>query len=948
LSLEPLEDRVALSLNTTLFELDGNTVNDPSVAGDDWDTLAAGGGSARAFTGVLADTPETTFKGGGSKDVNDLDQWKWGPGEVPRGADILNSYAAAYVADDELNVFLGQDRLATNGAGELGFWLFQQDIRLNADGTFRGTHTPGDILIEVGFKPGEDAGTVNVYQWDPTAPDNLRLLPSTDDVYGVTNSTPIDAAWRRGIPVNGFFEAGINLTSILNHTTEPDRDFTTFLAESRSSASLNSALQDFELGPIPLSTGPAIKIVKSVNGAGANAAPGPAVLAGTDVTFTYEVSNTGARALSNLQVIDDNGTPGNAGDDFSPHYVSGDDGNGVLDAGETWVYTATRPALVGPHASLATASGTDSRGRTVTDTDLAHYFGAQPALDVKAEVSVDGGTTWFDANDPSGPTLTAGHEAPLFKFVVANTGNTDLSDVTLNDSAFGPIPVPGTLAAGASVTAYKTGTWSAGQHTGTATAGGSFTDSAGNTEVRSASDSANYFGANPAIGVTEFVSVDGGTTWFDANSGTGPTLTAGHGAPLFKFVVANTGNTDLSDVTLNDSAFGPIPVPGTLAAGASVTAYKTGAWSAGQHTGTATAGGSFTDSAGNTEVRSASDSANYFGANPASDLSKEVPVNVTPTNSSVSNEVTPGSGGGVAFPGGVTPPTAGAFGSSDLVSKAAAGQSTDKEVAISFTGAAGNTDSTRGSDTANDSGAAPQFENPTLVVAVLVGPGAPGSARDLPLGGFVAGGLMPGPLLAAADGQRPGPLLGGGNGELASPEAEALPTTLAGRGRETVLPLQRTFFTSPGVAFVPEAETYGSLGERLAGAGKGAGENAPAPLHRAVEKALRLASSLADADDSVALIEAVTGPEAVSAGGPPPARPSPGVRGPAPQRREETEALAGARHWAWLAGAGGLAALLLVARRWWRGRRPRPVRGRRGEAPVASLSEDEVNHARSQ
>src|SRR5262249_15454121 len=159
---------------------------------------------------------------GASKDINDIDQWGWGPGSVPRKADILNSYAAAYVGDGELNVFFGQDRLDTNGAGELGFWLFQQDIRLNADGTFLGSHTPGDVLILVNFAQGNTVGTAKVSQWDLTATDSLRLLPSTDDVYGVTNSSPIDAAWRRGIPVNSFFEAGINLTSILDQTPEPD------------------------------------------------------------------------------------------------------------------------------------------------------------------------------------------------------------------------------------------------------------------------------------------------------------------------------------------------------------------------------------------------------------------------------------------------------------------------------------------------------------------------------------------------------------------------------------------------------------------------------------------------------------------------------------------------------------------------------------------------------
>src|SRR5262249_37315914 len=145
LSLEQLEDRVVPTLNMTLFELDGNTVDSPKVAGDDWDTLFADSGSPLASTGILADAApdNTTFTTGSSRDLNDLDQWQWGPGSVPSKSDILNAYAAAYVANDELNVFMGQDRLDANGAGGLGFWFFQQDIHLNGDGTFRGTHTPG-------------------------------------------------------------------------------------------------------------------------------------------------------------------------------------------------------------------------------------------------------------------------------------------------------------------------------------------------------------------------------------------------------------------------------------------------------------------------------------------------------------------------------------------------------------------------------------------------------------------------------------------------------------------------------------------------------------------------------------------------------------------------------------------------------------------------------------
>ena len=98
--------------------------------------------------------------------------------------------------------------------------------------------------------------------------------------------------------------------------------------------------------------------------------------------------------------------------------------------------------------------------------------------------------------------------------------------------------------------AFATGTWSAGQHTNTATASGTFTDSAGNIQTPSDRDDANYFGAAPAIDVEKYVSVDGGLTWLDADSPTGPYLNNGT-APQFKFVVTNTGNVALANVSLD-------------------------------------------------------------------------------------------------------------------------------------------------------------------------------------------------------------------------------------------------------------------------------------------------------------------------------------------------------------------------------------------------------------
>ncbi|MDP2290571.1 MAG: VaFE repeat-containing surface-anchored protein [Actinomycetota bacterium] len=73
----------------------------------------------------------------------------------------------------------------------------------------------------------------------------------------------------------------------------------------------------------------------------------PVFPAGTSVSFRYEVwldaTSTGvvtwATGTAGI-VLDDNGTPSDPGDDFVPTYTTGDDGDGVLELGETWVYQA--------------------------------------------------------------------------------------------------------------------------------------------------------------------------------------------------------------------------------------------------------------------------------------------------------------------------------------------------------------------------------------------------------------------------------------------------------------------------------------------------------------------------------------------------------------------------------------------------------------------------------
>src|SRR5262245_3063483 len=92
-------------ISTVPFELDGNATRDG--ANDDWQNLAANGGSAnaKAFTGITSDP--SNFSGGntvtdpstfvqGAKDTDDVNEWHSAPGGIPPKDDIVNAYAAAY------------------------------------------------------------------------------------------------------------------------------------------------------------------------------------------------------------------------------------------------------------------------------------------------------------------------------------------------------------------------------------------------------------------------------------------------------------------------------------------------------------------------------------------------------------------------------------------------------------------------------------------------------------------------------------------------------------------------------------------------------------------------------------------------------------------------------------------------------------------------------------
>ena len=304
----------------------------------------------------------------------------------------------------------------------------------------------------------------------------------------------------------------------------------------------------------------------------AKTAPGPSIPSTVAPRFRFTVKNTGNVTLTSLSVSD------------SAYGLIGSVSS--LPAGESYTWEKQYPWLSGEHENVVTATASFDTYK-VSAADLAHYLGVSyeaPAVEIAKYVSPDGGLTWVSAPSAPGPSILS-TVVPAFKIVVTNAGNTELSNVTVTDSVYGPIAVIPGMVPGESRPSVFNGTWAEGQHTNIATVTAAFDGGS----VR-ASDTANYFGVNAiaAIGLKKYVSPDGGTTWVEAPAAPGPTISSDI-LPKFKFTVTNTGNTALSDMRLTDSVYGTIAVVPAMAPGEADTFVITAPWADGLHENVATA-----------------------------------------------------------------------------------------------------------------------------------------------------------------------------------------------------------------------------------------------------------------------------------------------------------------------------------------------------------------------
>ncbi|MBC7730040.1 MAG: hypothetical protein H7242_21025, partial [Microbacteriaceae bacterium] len=325
--------------------------------------------------------------------------------------------------------------------------------------------------------------------------------------------------------------------------------------------------------------------------------PGPALATGSALTLTYLVTNQSPNGapIFNVRVTDDAGTPGVLADDIVPVYVSGDNGDRVLQVGEAWLYTAPAglTAKGGAQRHQATVFGSSNAGNALTDTDLLYYNGPGVPLPViRVENAINAvnplrPTTAEDADSAPGVNLLNG--TPItWTYLVFNDGAEAIRITSLVDDRGTPTvagddftPLAVTVAVAG--IAHNVGdldhdnlldpgeAWlytSAGSAAGgdvaapgarvnIATAKGLGVSSGQATQD---SDAANYVGPTPTstVGVrlekaVNALNPNAPTAYEDADTPTGPILTVG-GAVVWTYQVINTGSVAFAVAQLRDDA----------------------------------------------------------------------------------------------------------------------------------------------------------------------------------------------------------------------------------------------------------------------------------------------------------------------------------------------------------------------------------------------------------
>ncbi len=145
------------------------------------------------------------------------------------------------------------------------------------------------------------------------------------------------------------------------------------------------------------------------------------VPSGGEVTYTYTVKNTGATTLYDVTVMDDNGTPEDAGDDFLVVTIASMAPGEQATFSLTLTLTNTSSSRKKRVTNIATVTAVTDSGQEVTDSDEA-------TVDVKKGKKDGPPSSALSLTKTASPVTVV-----TYTYTVENTGQSPLADIIVTD-----------------------------------------------------------------------------------------------------------------------------------------------------------------------------------------------------------------------------------------------------------------------------------------------------------------------------------------------------------------------------------------------------------------------------------------------------------------------------------------------------------------------------------
>lgn len=304
----------------------------------------------------------------------------------------------------------------------------------NGDG---GTPPGGGIgVFDTDSGISDDGGSevINVNQWfEPIGSTPFNPLNTAEDLLLTFQVTDLEVGEKVVVRIDTTLgcDPGSNPTGNLQATIDNAR----VVSPAIDTINVGEQLIPFkQIGDVAGAGEPLISINKTVTTQDGSC-PGSETLTinqGETVKYCYVVKNSGTADLFDVEVIDDNGTPGNTGDDFPVTLTGLADLDGDADLGDLASGgTAEGFALVTlntPGTVTNTATATGNNGRTggnyeeLTDSDTAEVI--VEALQ-QADVSI--------IKTDSGLNATAGQQYQ-YTLTVHNAGPSDATGIVVTDT----------------------------------------------------------------------------------------------------------------------------------------------------------------------------------------------------------------------------------------------------------------------------------------------------------------------------------------------------------------------------------------------------------------------------------------------------------------------------------------------------------------------------------